>query len=293
MPTPRPSFLDSRRLDDFDYQTTPPVTPPTLGSGLVLPYRLDFMHVGSDVQEITSNGEPIGVQMVDERTYQLGVHDYFISIDLDPTADSEGTYSAKVLVYGLDDEDLEATLRYFERRIDYARKSLLAVNPSNQDLAPRWHQRNDLTCSSTPNINLEIQRHSLGTFLDHQVRYGAARATIVLEYHDGKAGYTGTAEEDGQAMGLTSATAHSYNDHWGPEGPLLNTNMHNDYTDADPFGAVWVGGELADGCSNGQMGIDTQFWLVTVADALTQYRTAGPGVRDAFESLMQRSFGNS
>lgn len=282
-------FLATRSVCDFDHAVNLYPDPPTLSSGLTLPQRLDFMEVESF--EI-SRGLPQGIE---SRTFNFGLRDFLITIDLDPVEGSDDmVYAADIHVYGMTDTDLEDALRFYEARIDYARLYSACLKWDAQDILPRWHQKHDHTCTTYPTIDLSITHHPIGQFQEREVNFGGPHASIAIEYWDGKAAHPGISEKEAEKLGLYHGILYnSYNDHWGYEGPLLTPNMHSDVRDSDPFTGIWVGGSLADGCSSQQQGIDTQLWLYCIAEALKTYRTRGAGVDAAFAQIIGTGFGRT
>ena len=183
---------------------------------------------------------------IDARTYNFGLREYLITIDIDPVPGTNNQrYAVDLRVYGLND------------------------------------------------IDLTITRYQPGQFQEHEINFGGPHASIVLEYWDGKAAHPGISEKEAQKLGLYYGVAYNnYYDHWGEEHPLLGPTMHSDVRNSEHFTAVWIGGTLADKLTSPEEGINTQFWLYCIAQALAKYRTTGAGVDDAFNQLMNAEFGN-
>lgn len=262
--------------------------PPTVhfANGQPIPRRLDLMEVGDEV----SCGKP---QIDSWRSYNLGTQDFTALIEIGQTREGDTSeYDAVINSYGLSDEDLETLLRYLEQRVNTVRQWWFS-SYYEPDILPRWAQEHDPTCTSIPRINIRnLRREPDGSFTPRELRFGPGLMQISIEHFDGAASHPGATELEAELYGLLRDTTGGFPfANWGKEGPFLDANMACDTENADPFIALRYGGDLADTTEWRLQGIELQFWLFSLAEALRHYRTsAGFGVDDAFNDLVGREF---
>lgn len=285
-----PPFVTSelRSYEDYEEHYALFDNPPEafFANGQPIPRRLDLMEVGDEV----SCGRP---QLDTFRTYTLGTQDFTALIEIGQTRVGDTSeYDAVINTYGLADDDLETLLRYLEQRVNTVRQRWFSHH-AYPDILPRWAQEHDPTCTSVPRINiLNLLREPDGSFTPRELRFGPGHMQISIEHFDGAASHPGATEHEAEMYGLLRDTTAGYPfGNWGKEGPFLDSNMACDTKNADPFIALRYGGDLADTTDWHLQGIELQFWLFALAEALRHYRTsAGFGVDDAFDQIVAREF---